>query len=102
MTKERILNSNYRTEQYCSELGIKPTSSHHTRHSSEKDKQLIIDELSRKSRVFEYVPGRVHPSYRSIEPCIAKTVDADKLIKWITTQKQKLKNNAEFAKFLNP
>lgn len=108
VTKERIVDTSKsieRLSQICasadSELGIAPTSSHHTRHSSEKDKQLIIDELSRKSRVFEYVPGRVHPLYRSIEPCIAKTVDADKLIKWITTQKQKLKNDAEFAKFLN-
>ena len=81
-------------------LEIAPESLHHTVCSSEKDEKLIIDELVVKSRVFEYIPGRSHHSPINAQPCIAKDIDSNKLLMWITNQKKKLKIDFEFQKYL--
>lgn len=80
-------------------LGIPPASVHHTTQSSEKDAKLILDELMKKSLVFDYVPGRSH-SLPNVQPCIAKAIDANKLIEWITHQKKRLKADFEFSSYL--
>ena len=53
-------------------LGIPPATLHHTTQSSEKDEKLIINELMKKSLVFDFAPGRSHYSFPNMQPCIAK------------------------------
>lgn len=40
------------------ELGMHPSSIHHTTHSSAKDEKMIVNELLNNSKVFDYVPGQ--------------------------------------------
>ena len=108
ITKERIVNTSRAMQclnNICQKadtvLGNPPTSLHHTTSSSKKDQKLILDELVTKARVFHYVPGRAHLSFPHIQPCIAKSIDADKLLKWIHGHKQKLKHDTEFSQFLS-
>ena len=81
ITEERIVSVSRAVQCLSSichkadtELGIPPTSLHHTTQSSEKDEKLIIEELLRKSHVFDYVPGRTHYSFSHVHPCIVKTM----------------------------
>ena len=104
VTEDRIVNISKSLQSLitiCCEadnaLGIPPISLHHTTRSSEKDERLIIDELTKKSRVFEYIPGRMHRAFPDIQPCIAKSIDKSKLIKWINEHKKKLKIDFEFS-----
>ena len=41
-------------------LGLPPVSLYHTSKSSLKDETLVIEELVKKSHVFDYIPGRKH------------------------------------------
>lgn len=64
--------------------GVTPDSIHHTTKSSIKDRDMILEELSSKSRVFDYVPGRSHysKSFKTVVPNIADSLDAGKLFEW--------------------
>ena len=66
---------------YFDELcDIPPTSLHHTKHSASKDEQLILKELTSESRVFDYIPGRCHRSFKNIKAHVSGSIDTFKLV----------------------
>ena len=78
--------------------GIHPESIYHTSRCYGKDLKLVVDDLTSKSRVFDYVPGRFHRSFKHLKPHISDHIDVNNLIKWIKShqlkisQQNKLKN----------
>lgn len=72
-------------------------SSIHRRPSAAKDEQLIIDELV-KSKVFHYIPGRQHYTFRGIKPNPVQKINIGKLTEWIKQQKDTLQSEQNVAK----
>lgn len=81
---------------YDTATNIKPDSIHHTRKSSEKDKELILKQLSTESDVFSYVPGRYHKSIPKIQPNVTRTMDAAGLFKWLRQQQKVMSERIRF------
>ena len=54
---------------------VHPVSTKHTRSSLVKDEDAILDELVKKSHVFEYIPGRAHHTFRNIAPNPTSSID---------------------------
>jgi len=69
---------------YVSE--VNPDSLSHTKHCNSKDAAMILKELTTDSRVFDYIPGQCHKSFKSIKAQISKHLDTHDLI--INTIKQ--------------
>ena len=66
---------------YFDELcGIPPTSLHYTKHSASKNEELVLKELTNKSCVFDYIPGRCYPSFKNIEAHVSGCIDIFKLV----------------------
>lgn len=65
-------------KNFDGEHGIHDVSTMHTRSSLIKDEKAILDELT-KSRVFDYVPGREHSTFRGVTPNPAINLDKAKL-----------------------
>ena len=53
---------------------IRPESIYHTCQSYGKDLEMLVEELSLESRVFDYIPGCFHRSFLGIKPHIRKTL----------------------------
>ena len=85
-------------ERVDNQLGIQKSSIHHTRKSSDEDRALVLKQLTTESQVFHYTPGRKlnHKEFNSINPHIARTVDANALFKWINMHKKKLAKQKKF------
>lgn len=83
--------------KFDNENGIKPESIEHTRTSTSSDRDKIVKELI-ESKVFNYVPGRYHHSFKGIQPSISSVVNKGKLINWIQEQKKKLIANITLSK----
>ena len=64
---------------------VRAPSSQHTRASTLKDETLVLKELTKKSRVFDYIPGRFHgcSKLRCIEPNVANAIDKEKFVLWL-------------------
>ena len=85
-------------KQFDSTSNIKPVSLEHSLPSTTKDEEIIIKELTETSCVFDYIPGRAHPSFKSIHPNVVQHIDKSKLIKWISDQKDNLLKEQIFVK----
>lgn len=79
---------------------LHPESLHHTSMSSKKDRDLILAQLT-DSRVFEYIPGRFHPTFRNIKSHISECVNVDKLVAWVRDHQGNMANNIELEKILH-
>lgn len=82
---------------YDQENSIHEASSKHTRSSLLKDEDAVLDELVRKSCVFDYTPGRDHNTFRSIVPNPAVTIDKTKLIDIINRYKLDIHSKSTVA-----
>ena len=71
------------THQFDKECGIDPTHGTHSKASVKKDLQLVVKELSEKSKVFMHSPGRRHDSFKSLKGSILEKLEKDELMKWM-------------------
>lgn len=85
---------------YDHECGIKPASIHHSKASSAKDREAIMNELCKESKVFDYIPGRYHYSFKNISPHISSDIQVDKLTKRIKQTLTNISNHYELKKAL--
>ncbi len=72
------------------EAEVHPTFRSHTKASAREDERRILQELTEKSRVFDYIPGRHHRSFRSIKPNIADHINKKAFLERMQTKKQAL------------
>ena len=77
------------TSHFDSICDIPPDSIYHTCKRYGEDLDLVINELTQKSRVFDYIPGHFHRSFKDIKPHISDHIDLDSLFKWIRKYKTK-------------
>ena len=64
------------SESFDEQLGIHRASIHHTTKSSDKDREVVLKQLSSESNVFEYTPGRKHYGFKNISPNVARSIHA--------------------------
>ena len=86
------------TETFDDQLGIHHVSIHHTKKSSDKDRELVLKKLTSDSNVFDYTPGQKHFGFKKISPNIARNLDADALFRWINKHKKELAKQLKFQK----
>ena len=67
-----LLNVGDHFDEICD---IKAVSLHHTKASSKEDRDKILKQLVSESRVFDYVPGRYHKTFKGIHPHISSHID---------------------------
>ena len=84
------------TSNFDCDSSIHRESLHHTTKSSKKDEDMIIKELTSNSKVFDYIPGRVHRAFKEISPNVAPTLKANELFKWLNDRKKKLAEDIAF------
>ncbi len=70
------------------QMNIAPVSRHHTKQSTHRDRQLILDELLHRSDVFTFHPGRHHDSFPNISSNIFQNLDVAGLHKYLIAKKQ--------------
>ena len=68
--------------------GVIPESIHHTRKGSQTDQDMVLPELTTKSRVFDYIPGqRQYSTHTTLT--VADGIEAKKHFEWVHKQKMK-------------
>ena len=87
------------TQNFDSTCKLHPESLHHTTKSSKKDRDLVLTQLV-ESRVFDYIPGRCHHSFRNIKPRISDCVDISRIVKWIKEHQLSVARNIELQNIL--
>ena len=82
--------------------GVTPESIHHTTKASQTDRDMVLAELTSKSRVFDYIPGRHHhsASFSTLTPNIAQSVDASALFEWFDRHKKMLVKKIQLCNVL--
>ena len=80
---------------------ISPESISHTKYSNNKDAQLILKELTTESKVFDYIPGRFHKSFKSIKSHISKHLDTHDLINTIKRHQQSIADHMDLKSILS-
>ena len=80
---------------------ISPDSISHTKYCNEKDKQMILKELTTESKVFDYIPGRLHKSFKSIKAHISKHLDTHDLINTIKRHQQSIADHMDLKSVLS-
>ncbi len=80
------------TEHFDQICGVVSGSIQHTRKSDSKDQAMVLEQLTTKSHVFDYIPGRQHhsTSFSNLNASITEAINAQELFSWISTQKVKL------------
>ena len=81
------------------DLNISPDQTHHARKSTVVDEKRILEELVKKSCVFDYTPGRKHKSC-NVNSSILHDINADKCIAWIEKQKNKVLDDHRYKEVL--
>lgn len=85
------------THNFDQQHSLHKKSTTHSQASNSKDREIILDELT-KSRVFDYIPGRVHRNFKSIKPCISMTVNTSKLLQALEQHKKSISQSITTAK----
>ena len=80
------------------EHGIHDESTRHNKACLSKDEKLILEELTKTSKVFDYVPGRQHRSFLSIKPNVAQSLDITKTVGWIKGHLSSIQASVNVAK----
>lgn len=97
----RSLNGlRHAVHNFDKENDLHPDSLEHNRPSLEKDRKLAVEELL-SSRVFDYVPGRAHHSFRTIKSNVAQLVNLDKLVETVERHKAALQAEQRVSKMYN-
>ena len=88
------------TESFDMANNIHRSSTKHTRKSAQRDEDQIIEELSVKSRVFDYIPGRTRSCkrFQNIQPNVTTKMDKTKLFEWLAGKKKEAKRYMRFVK----
>ena len=89
------------TSHFDKICGIHNDSMYHTSKRDEKDLDILLEELTLKSHVFDYVPGRFHKSFRNIKRHISDHINVDKLIDWIKKNQSKLSSQMKLRNILH-
>ena len=84
-------------ENFDKEHKLHQVSSKHTHASLMKDEDAVLKELV-KSRVFDYVPGREHHTFKSVVPNPALSIDKAKLFNTIKQYQSDIKRRVTVAK----
>ena len=92
-----LLNVGTHFDSIC---GVHPVSLHHTKASAKDDRDKILKQIVSDSHVFDYVPGRVHETFKNIHPHISSHIDSTKLFAWITQTRNNIANRHELRKIL--
>ena len=79
---------------------ITPDSIHHTKHSPSKDEELIMKELTSESKVFDYIPGRHHRSFKDIKAHVSSSIDTFKLVTMIKRHQQAIADYMDLKEIL--
>ena len=87
-----LMNIGNHFDEIC---GIAPVSLHHTKASSKDDRDKIVKQLVSESRVFDYIPGRHHKSFKDIKPHVSSHIDSKKLQTWIKQTRNNIANRHE-------
>ena len=90
-----LLNISDHFDEICN---VNPISLHHTKASSKEDRDKILKQLASESRVFDYVPGRYHKTFKGIHPHISSHLDINKLVTWIKQTRNSIANRHELKK----
>jgi len=72
-------------------------AANHSTPSLEKDKLTIVKELC-NCKVFDYIPGRQHHTFKGIKSNAALKIDTDKYISWLFDQRNELQREQNVAK----
>ena len=91
-----LLDVTTKFDRVCN-IGL--TSMHHTRTSSKEDRDKIITQLT-ESRVFDYIPGRFHHTFKGIKPHVSSHIDVEKLIQWIQAKKESIAKHYKLKQVL--
>lgn len=78
--------------------GIKPVSIHHTKASSKDDRDKILTQLVSETKVFDYIPGRYHKTFKDVRPHVSSHIDINKLTTWIKQTRDSIANRHELKK----
>ena len=76
-------------KHFDKENNVTPSSVEHSYANSAEDMRRILVELTSTSRVFDYIPGREHKTFKRINSNVARSIDAKKLLDWLQTMKKK-------------
>lgn len=87
-------------QKFDTEHNLHQLSSEHSKGTLDRDRQLILEEL-KKSRVFDYIPGRSHSTFKTIKPCISMKVNSLDLIETIKRHKKHLAKTCAVASCFN-
>ena len=63
--------------------GVSPMSQAHSGFNVATDEKKIIKELTKSSSVFDYIPGRVHKTFPSIQPNVVPNMNKKALVNYI-------------------
>ena len=74
---------------------ISPDFLSHTKHCNSKDVEMILKELATGSRVFDYIPGCFHESFKSLKAHISKHLDTHDLINTIKRNQQSIADHMD-------
>ena len=80
-------------------------SIHHTRKGSQTDCDMVLTELTSRSHVFDYVPGRQQysASFRDLPLNVSQALDVKGVFQWFDQHKKKKtgQENQVFLEFAN-
>ena len=84
-------------QHFDEQLMVRPDSTSHSKASVTRDENMIIQELTERYHVFDYIPGRTHPTFKSIRPSIAEHINKVSLVQWIQKKKTELQREITMA-----
>ena len=85
-------------DAFDSVSGVSPMIQAHSGPNVATDEKKIIKELTESSSVFDYIPGRVHKTFPSIQPNVVPNMDKKALVNYIKEQQKALLKQQTFAR----
>lgn len=74
----------------------------HTYKCYGQDLDIVLEELTVRSRMFDYVPGHFHWSFKDIKSHIREHVDLDSLFQWIKKHQVQASSQMKLETSLSP
>lgn len=84
-------------DNFDKEHNVAPASNAHSQASLRKDESAIMDVLT-KTNVFDYIPGRIHESFKDIAVNPSEKLNLSKLCDTIEKYKEELQRKANVAR----
>ena len=83
-----------------SSLGLTPDQPSHNSPCNVKDEDVILEEIMKKSCVFEYIPGCSHRSFQGIQCNIIQELKVNNFLEWEQKHKDKILRDKQFMDIL--